>query len=472
MEEQRNRFLKAGIVLLALSFLLQSYRMVVANNANNHLASVKTRVAIYQAKIESTESRLDAARKKHLKIYLASYSLDEPKKKLSAANEQLKQTDKTSHPLKRIALADKAMQSVQGLSLANINQELDFLDKALKNWKTEPSVLQGKLSESTAFIGSLEKQGYFPTHFLDSRKLIAAGKGRYILAIKLSKLKFEGNSPDYRRIYANCITGERYCSDAYQLAKAIPDTRGKNDARIREMPDKIADTRSLFESAWYAARRLQPYPNYQCRTEVRSAFDNLVQAEVLLSQAKKANSFEEQDFVVAAKKLSSGEEIVDTSKQQLQSAIDTWNNLQSAIGAIPAARTAASQRINEAQDHINSYSRNSQTDAEEYLTEARSYNSRGSGLENSDPIQSLTAFQNAKSKADAAYDAVDTADHSSSSYTSSDDDSGSSYSGGGSSNYGGGSDYGGGSNYGGGSYDSSPGGSYDSSPSGSYGDGL
>jgi len=205
-----------------------------------------------------------------------------------------------------------------------------------------------------------------------------------------------------------------------------------------------------------AARYLERYPVYTRAAKVAHHRQRLSVVESLLVQATEANSMSLQNFIDAAAKLSEAESLVQEASSGFTEAIQTRQQVQSAVAEMSSARQCANDRIDDANRQIRSYSRNSQARAKRLANEAGEQLSQGDTKGSYDPPAALSLYQQAEQTADSAYRAVD---------RSSDDDWGTS-SGSGSSGFdSGGSGWGGGSS--GGSYGG--GGGYGGSSGGGYG---
>ena len=199
--------------------------------------------------------------------------------------------------------------------------------------------------------------------------------------------------------------------------------------------------------------------------------------EKQLQQTKTLNDMAHQRFQEATALLDRLATVRAESDRAFVTAIDRWRDVESAVAALSEREQSAVDAINRASGLISEYSYNNQNDAEDLLRDARAAMRDGQTLTATDPLTSQTQFASAKSKAEKAYDEIDTSArrtrHTVSHDATDDDDDDSFFGGGGGGgSWGSGSDNddsGGGGGWGG--FGGPSGGDYGGPSGGDYGDG-
>lgn len=464
MEQRFPRWLITLVVVaLVMALSIHMARYVRMVSARRDVSIAVSRLDMASDNLQKLQVALDQAKQKHLKVYLEDFSYKDAESYIKTAKRNLKIAQESPYSSTKTRHANIAARFAKlcGRTIKSRGEYLTLLDEALKKYKIAPEKLRGLSGEVKAYIYELETGGYFPRNFEESKRLIAISDTKDKSAYWLLAQKFEGDSPDYLKIWLICREGTGLADEAWNKAREIPILRARNIARLVKLPVDIATARGDYRRARSAANELERFPRYSMGIEVEEAVRDLDLIVPMIDIAKQQNSMEVQDFTLASKTLGKAEMKLKADVEVFNEAVDTWQNVRVALENLNSSRSAAVTAQNEAQDEIDSYSRNSQSEAESLLSQSKSKLDDGDLSRHSDPIAANQAFEEAKSLADQAKDAVDTSSHD----TYSSNDGGSNNSGG--SNYGGGGSSGGG-NYGGGgsSGGSSPSGGGSGGPSG------
>jgi hypothetical protein len=275
----------------------------------------------------------------------------------------------------------------------------------------------------------------------------------------------EGEYPDYLQVYQTCLNGEQVAASAKQLAESVPGSRKSNEANIGRLNTGVTNLKMRYNDALVAGVSLEPYAPYRILDQVELANKQLDSALTQIRSAQDQNSMRVQQFLGAAELLGTVDRQLSATDLLFNNAVQKWETVSAAKAQIPGAKASASTAIASAISHKNSYSENSQSTAESYISQAQSAMRSGNSYATVDPPKGLSYYHQAKNYADQAYSAVDTSDNDYHSSSSSSDWSGSS--GGGSTSTWGGSTGSGSSssNWGG----SSGGGNYGGPSGGGYG---
>jgi hypothetical protein len=443
------------------------------------MADAKELVSITRTQLTDSDSQLGAAQsaikksqKIHLRMYTEELTVATEAEALERAERLLDDADDSASPEKKKALALEAAEQIATTNgtLSNLRGYLSLLDEALAKYKSEPQRLQNSIDEADQYITGLIAEGYFPEHFVQAGKSLSDAREFHASAEELSAKTVERGQPDYLQIYKVCLSGGQSTVTAKALASATPESRKSNAQEIARLTASVANLKVSYNNALVAAGSLERYEPYRLLGEVKSAHDGLDSELKQIQSATELNSMQEQRFGEAARILTATNQALSRTDQIFAQAIQSWNTVKTAIATIPSSRSAADSAISRAVSHKVVYSENSQSSAESLIAQARASYASGERLTTVDPPKSLQEFSQAKSYADQAYSAVDTADHSYHPDSSSSDYGGGSSYGGSSSggSYGGGSS--GGSSYGGGSSGPS-GGGYGGPSGGGYGSG-
>ncbi len=455
----RKTWMVLAIIFVVLALITQITRYSMMASAQRDVDEITIQLRQAEKNLDQLQSQLKAAKKKHLAIYLKDFSYKGVDDSLKKAAELVDKANKADDPNSRREMARRAERLIFFVrpALADRSAYLKLLDAALENYKEAPNKVAKSCAQVNDYIGKLEHEGYFSQHFSEPLRLITVSMNLRKQAWEVSMLLLDGQHPDYLKVFVLCQDGERRVAEARQLTQAVPATRMNNAKRLEDLSGNIAKVRQLYNSARAAAINLERYPKYRSLQTVDQAKLGFPPIEALGQSAEQQNSMVKQEFTLAAQTLSSAESKLSGIEQTFSTSIEHWEKIQTAIAYIPYARNQAESAINKANDYIESYSYNSQGDAEDLLDQARQHRNEGDGLRYSDPPESYDAYEKAERLANQAYDAVNT----SSRHSSSDDASyrpggGSSPTGGG---YGGGG-MGGGSSPTGGGYGGPTGGGY------------
>jgi hypothetical protein len=439
---------------------------------NDALAVVKQEQDVVNAKV----AQLEAARQNHLRMYLKDISLDGATKEMGAIQALCTKAGQADEPSTKAALAAEARDRANRLkdSFGDFTSYLQELDNAKAQYVSATTLLHQRGVGARAQISRLIQAGYFQNHFTEAYKALDAGDQLYALAAASLNKKVEGDSPDYLGIYRTDNQGLGSVASALEMANAVPAQRTQTASQIDETTTTLPSVQEKYGRAYAAATQLEQYPRYRRLATIQHKNDALSRVPSLVAEARRCNGMDIQDFTGGARAIGEAQQIIEEASAYFDSTVNVLESIRSALRSLSSARSSAEHAIRRAKNEIDSYSQNDQSDAESTLSSARSSLRQGSSEVDSDPIASLSSYENAKRQADQAYDEVDTADHSY--HPSTSDDSSSNSYGGSSNSYGGSSGgyggssggYGGGSSsYGGGGL----GGSSPSSGSSSYGHG-
>lgn len=474
-EQARGRpGLVTGIIAcFALSLIMGGIKSCAVSQANAVVAAAENEAGAERAAYALLERRMVQAANRHRASYLASFeiqSLARAQGRMSAVLAQAKAATHPSEKERLAALAHAGNTKIQ----AGINARasyLDRLDRALREHEARVIELGTNFGIQEARVRELVAQGYFASHFATAERVRGEASAR--LKTIEPELALPVRHRDYLRIMDVAGDGLRLAIQARGLIEAVPALAAENNRRIVELRGSLPRTAGLFARAWGAAESLGRYPRYARKAEVARANDSLATVSGRLFDAVAKNSTERQEFQAAADALNAAADTITAADRTFVSAIDTWRDVQGAMRALRGAEDDAAMAISRAAKGINDYDHNNQDDAESLLRDARAALRDAQNQKGTDPIASRAKFNDAKSLADRAYNAVDTSSRRrvSVSFDDGDDDSGGGGffgGGGGGGGFGGGGSGGGG---GGGSFGGPSGGGFGGPSGGGFGGG-
>jgi hypothetical protein len=379
-------------------------------NAESYYQRVSVSATKATTKLEEATKALEAARSRHNPAYLEHLSLAEAQAAAKGAKRELGLAKQGGHPDKiwQHSKAASAFVAAIRKNADSITGYIQFLDKALERYQTEPERLAQKTQDARHRIADLVIEGYFPHHFESAKSLLSVADERKSFAIGLRRQVVWNGLPDYKQVYEVCLVADTKITNASAICQAVVDLRQSNSERIGTLSERLEEAERLYSRARVAAMNLEAYPRYRILDEVYGSQRRLQPVAADIGSAQKQNSMYMQEFAKAAALLDQTSETIASAKKCFDQAIGTWSRLASAINQIPGAESDAVSQINSARSHISSYSYNSQGTAESYLATARSELRNGRRLKDSDPIEALKSFREAESQASSAYTAVDT----------------------------------------------------------------
>ena len=414
----------------------------------------------------------DKASREHLSKYLTEGRLDLPRLRhnLTAMTTDVEDAKSEGNPDRMSTRVRNVEQQFNAL-----NTEIDARRKYIGQLEEKKTSYAQKVAELHSAIGGANSliaeyvsAGYFPAHFILAQAEVARAQAQYDRAVAVKGLIIENGLPDYVVVHDVATAALPILETATKLARQPAEQVAANAAKLQTLFGEVSEVSSRAARARESAKKLSNYSKYALGPgQLEGADGDVRQANASLSLAQSQNGMRQQRFREAAVTLASVERLLNNANTTYDRAIDTWRDVQNALNNMDPTRDRAKSAISQAEEQIADYSENSQTEAENLVSRARSRISNGNSDRDDDPIAALSAFEDALRIAKQAYDEVDTEDHTVSVPTSTDsdddDDSGGGYTGSG----GGWSDAGSGSSSGhSGGIDSGPSGGIDTSPSG------
>ena len=454
-KEMRRRSGLIVVLLICFTFglAMRGISWSMARSAEMRIVEVQTTYAGITRSLEALETRFKSAGGIHRAEYLKSFEVASLRDGVSSAEEKLAGAKATSDPAVKKRIAQEAAAHVSEIT-AKIRERveyLDLLDRSRREFLTRLADLEGAIANNQKNVAGIIAQGYFAKHFGPSGRLQDEAEALLTRAKAMLPREIpEGGQPndqwisqaDYLAVWKIAQEGIGTVTESVRLAESVPALAEENEKQIKALSGSLVRTGDLYPRAFAAAQHLEKYALYRCLVGVNRANSALGDLKAQLADAAYRNDMQRQNFEDAAKVLGAvGSRIADTDRIFV-SAIDRWRDVQNAIASSNSDRSAASSAIDRAAGHIDDYDYNSQYTSEDLLRDARAAYRDGENLRSNDPLQSRQQYIAAKSKADRAYDEVDTSSRSTS------------YGSGGSTDFGGGfggSDSGGGDFFGGGS---------------------
>lgn len=472
-EEARSRpQLVAGMIgFFALSLVMGGARSCIMSSASAQVADAQAEAAATRRAVAGLRERFEAAKQQHRLSYLASFEITSLERALRRSVKYLARAANAEHPSEKEQLAARTRTKLRDIA-AGISERTSYLnrlDYALQEHESKTLRLVGAIVRLNLRVSELVAAGYFDTHFAAARRVGAEALERQRTARHELQRRIEER--DYLRILELSEDGLRHVTQANGLAEAIPRLAEENQVRVRELRVALGRTVTLFARAWGSAESLGRYPRYACKGTVASANESLALLPGRIADAEQRTSMARQEFAAARDVLNQAADIVAKADRTFVGAIDTWRDLESAIAALPNRERDADRTIDRAAGHIREYDYNNQDDAESLLRDARAAFRDGKNQKRLDPIESRNLLAAAQTKADQAYNEVDTSARHRTTVSIGDDDddsSGGNFFGGGG---GGGDSSGGGGGGFGGDFGGGSGGDFGGPSGGGFGGG-
>lgn len=458
--------------------LAQGMKCVATVSANSQVDEVSQLLAAANDQNKEFVARRVDAEKNHHKAYLEKLPIANAfGPGIEDAGLDLLTAREAEHPNEKLKLAKTALDQLQ-TAVHGIKEALVYLntlDQAKREYADNISALEDKFGEYHKVVNGLVAQGYFKMHFdefypLYNKAQYARDHARVSSSFPLTDSNLQ--LPDYLAIWQETREGIKYIDEARKLVEGVPQLVRENEDRIKRLYGQLEKTSGLYSVAWAASQHLAKYPNYNYTGKIVSAMTLLTDLRSKIHDAQNNNSMAVQQFTLAAQIINSVEGKRAEADHIFVEAIDKWKDVQSALAEIPQKERTANKKISEADEEVNDYNYNNQSDAEKHLRDARVLLRDARNTAESDPVASLAKYNQAIRKAEQAYEEVDTRSRRSKVRVvfgsgSDDDDDDSGFGG----FFGGGSDddSGGGGFFGGGGGDSSFGGDFGGPSGGDFG---
>lgn len=480
--KERRKILTALVVCFCFGLTMQGIAWVMEQNAEANVARAESSIQEIFQQIKKLEVISEEAHRVHRPEYFKNFEVVSLGQALVFAREKLENAKSTNNPSEKSRLASEVLLAISQIP-AGINVRVEYLkllDTARKGFVGRVSNLgEAVIAYDTLVIG-LVSQGYFEKHFQPSGRLreeagslLRQAKGMFPGGVLPEGQPSEEwiSSTDYLGIWNLLQNGLGTVAEADRLAKRVPALLKENQNRIQNLKQDLNRTAGIYNRAFAAAQHLERYAPYRCLANVNHANNLLAGLGLRIEEATSRNDMVRQDFQGASDILNAvGSQVAETDRVFV-SAVDRWRDVQDAIASLENHRNIANKAISGAAGRIEEYDYNSQSEAESLLRDARVDFREGGNLRQGDPIRSRDSYVSAKSKADSAYNRVDT-----SSRRSSDDSIGIGFGGSSSGSDGGffgsgGSDSGGGGFGGGGDFGGPSGGDFGGPSGGDFGSG-
>lgn len=424
--QRRPGVLTALILCFSIGLTMRGIGCAMVRSAEASVEEAQTSVLSVANDLEALETRFKAASTIHRTEYLKLFEVASLAQTLASAKEKLAAAKDEGNPSNKKQIAQEAVLLVSQVTpkIQERVEYLDLLDRSRQEFLTRLVDLRGAITGNQTKIEGIIAQGYFPKHFSPSGRL----RGEAELLLKRAEKMLPGEVPqsgqpdeqwiskaDYLIIWKIAQEGLGTAVEADRLAERVPALAQENKRQIQTLANNLSQTRELYRRAFAAAQHLEKYPLYKCLTDVNHANGSLGDLKAYLVDAEYRNDMLRQDFEGAANILSTVGSRIAYADRVFVSAVDRWRDVQDAVASLGKDRDAANSAIDRAADRIRAYDHNSQSESENLLRDARAAYRDGDNLRSSDPLQSHTQYLSAKSKADSAYNEVDTSSRSSSS---------------------------------------------------------
>lgn len=423
--KQHRKALPAFIVCFCFGLTMQAVGWIMAQNAQANVLKAESSILENSKQIDELEVRFGEASKLHRAEYLKSFEVVSLKKILVLAQDKLENAKSVRDPSKKTQLALEALATILQVpsEIKARSEYLELLNRARRGFLNRVIDLDVAVSLHKKLVDSLVFQGFFERHFQPSVRL----RNEAELLLQRAMAMLPGgllpeeqpneqwvSGVDYLGIWNLLQDGIGTVIEAESLAKRVPALLKENQDRIQNLKQDLNRTAGIYHRAFAAAQYLERYAPYKCLVNVNRANNLLVGLGLRIEEATHRNDMARQDFRVAADILGAvGSQIAETD-HVFVSAIDRWRDIQDAIFSLDSNLKSAESAIDRAARQIEDYDYNNQSDAENLLRDARIDFRDGSNLRGSDPLRSRASYLSAKSKADSAYDRVDTSSRRSS----------------------------------------------------------
>lgn len=421
MEIRQRPGVLAGLILcFILGITMRGVGCAMVRSAEASVQETQTSVLTVADSLEALETRFKAASTVHRAEYLKSFEVSSLSKTLASAKDKLAAAKAEGNPSNKKRIAQETVTLVSQITL-KIQERigyLDLLDRSRREFLTRLADLGGAIADNQKKVESIVAQGYFPKHFGPSGRLRSEAE----LLLKRAEAMLpdaqihEGNQPneqwiskaDYLSIWRIAQEGVGTAKEADRLADRVPALAQENKRQTQSLASNLTRTRELYPRAFAAAQHLEKYPLYKCLTNVNRANNLLGDLKAYLVDAEYRNDMLRQDFEGASNILSTVSSRIADTDRVFVFAIDRWRDVQEAVASLAKDRSAADSAIDRAADRIEDYNHNSQSRSENLLRDARAAYRDGDNLRSNDPLESRARYLSAKSKADSAYNEVDT----------------------------------------------------------------
>jgi hypothetical protein len=454
VRELQRRRLPVIIALTVLILLLHLMQWGMEQSAQSGVERVRAEGSALRREADELAARLAAAPKEHPRRYLAGLSLEDVPRQLGRAEAALNRATRARHPAEKARLAAEAEAALRRARAvtAEVRQRLDRLDTARSGYAEAARRLETALQVARQTVRDLESARYRPDHFATARALIAEAEQRSE-EVRSLLTRARSNDVPYLEIYEKSAAGQARAEEAQRLARAVEELRRNNEARARELLDRVVTVRSQYDAARYAAARLAMYPAYaSILGEVQRGRAALNGAAAAAREASQANDMDRQAFRQAAELLTEGERQAGAAAHAFARAVETERLLTTALAVLLTVQTAAEDELEDARRRIDRYDHLDQDRALRLYAAAADRFRQAETRRHFDPIGAVELYREARSLSAQAYRSVRTSEPSS---------------GGGSGGWSGGGSTG----PSGGSYGGPSGGSYGGPSGGSYGGG-
>lgn len=428
--KQRRKALTILIACFCFGLAMQGIGWILVKNAQANVLRVELSVSENLKQLEELDGRFRVAKKIHRAEYLKSFETASLKKALNSAQEKLESAKFVHNPDKKTRLASAALELVSRIpvEVKERSEYLELLDSSRKGFVNRVVDLQTAITAHKKLVEDLVSQGFFQKHFQPSELLSGEAESLFQSAEKMLPdvvlmLQPEEqwiSGVDYLGIWNMAQNGLGVVAEADRLTKRVPAFLKENQERTNILTRDLKRTKELYHRAFAAAQYLERYVPYRCLANVNRSNNLLAGLELRIEEAVHRNDMTRQDFQGAADILSAvGSQIAETDRVFV-SAIDRWRDVQDAIATLDSHRKAADNAIDKAAEEIEDYDYNNQSEAENLLRDARVDFREGGNLRGNDPLRSRASYVSAKSKADLAYNNVDTSSRHSTDISNSD----------------------------------------------------
>lgn len=436
------------VVCAVIAVICWGGKEVMVRSAKADLEKSLIAKQTVRQELATAKKSLGEAKAKHLSAYTKGISLNAQESQLAQAEKLLAKAGQAYHPDKIRQLSRSARVGLEKVRWGNndFTKYLEELDNALAQYKTLPTTADTQIAKAVSSIDQAQNAGFYAWHYLPANRLIAEARQAVSKARTVASTKYESSKPDYLRSYRTSQQSIKLAQTALQSALSVAQLYQANANGIQREWQNYSNERNRYPSAFEAANYLERYPTYACMSDVISANTELRDAYRLLKTSEDENGMVRQQFNEASTRIAEASSVIANSGDTFTSAINKKQEVVVAIATIHGASRDAKREIENAKDHINANSQNSQSTAKNYLDDARDSLRQAKRMKDSDPIRALALFRQATDNAESAYSAVDTSDDSDSSWSIGSSSASSSSDNGGSSGFGG---FGGGSSSGG-----------------------
>lgn len=424
-QERRRRLLVAMIACFGLAILAQMGRSCLVDRAETSVTALEQQsLKAAEQDVQNIRNMFTAAKVVHHPQYLKKFEMASLDPLLAEAKAKIEAAHAADHPNDKENLAQEAEQLIARLdkAIGERRQYLVQLNAAKDGYFEKVSLLRSSIFGAKGRVTSLVSRGFFKSHFAAIEELTQRAESRLQETEKLNGVLLGGTAfPDYLKIWQTANDGLRIAEEAGRLIDEVPQRADKNKETLATIRRGIRGTEQLYPRAVAAAEHLTRYPRYACTADVLNAYRAMTNLENQLREAEVLNGMERQKFQEATTLLDNLATVRANSDRTFVLAIDRWRDVETAVAALSEREQTATRSINRASNQISDYSYNNQSDAEDFLRNARVALRDGQALTTTDPLGAKAQFESAESKANKAYDEVDTSPRRTSRRVSHDD---------------------------------------------------